>query len=344
MDTDASSSAAEPAPAPAPAPVPAPAPRGFLEFFTRRRSLKAARAELVRVRGTEAPRLGRARVFAELADRALDPVDPLRSGSGAAPALSLYRQAAYFALLGQDDAFEAADLTQAFEGTPRNTLLYAAGGEAGLLELRRCLVDKNHAQDALEPDERLAEQARAARAFVYALLKTKLGPTRLVARLQRQRWVRSTLLVSFLVGATWLATWGVQRALLQPDLAAGKPWKASSQWLPCFPAEHRCGDTRTDIFFHTNDDNEPWVQIDLGKEQEFSLIEIVNRRDFGPDRAIPLAVEVSNDGQHWREVARQKTTFTVWTTRIAPTRARYVRAKALRKTWLHLERVTVRSH
>lgn len=334
MDTDAS--AAPPTPPPA-------APRGFFEFFTRRRSLRAARAELQRVLGTEAPRLGRARVFAELADRALDPVDPLRSGSGAAPALSLYRQAAYFALLGQDDALEAGDLAEAFERTSRDKLLFAAGGEAGLLALRRSLLDKTHAQDALEPDERLAEQARTARAFVYALLEAKLGPRRRVALLQRQRWVRSSLLAVFVVLAAWLVSWGVQRALTQPDLAAGKPWKASSQFVQCYPAEHRCGDAHTDIFFHTSEDNEPWLQIDLKGPQQFSLIEVVNRRDCCPDRAIPLAIEVSNDGVTWREVARRKTSFTTWTERIAPTQARYVRAKVLRKSWLHLERLTVRS-
>jgi hypothetical protein len=335
MDTNASPNAAPP--------DAAAAPRGFIEFFTRRRSLKAARAELVRVVGTEAPRLGRARVFAELADRALDPVDPLRAGSGAAPALSLYRQAAYFALLGQDDAFQATDLAEAFERTPRDTLLFAAGGEAGLLEMRRCLVDKSYVGDALEPDERLAEQARASRSFVYALLRAKLGPARRIARLQVQRWVRSSLLVALVVGTAWLSSWGLQRAFTLPDLAAGKPWRASSQFVPCFPAEHRCGDAHTDIFFHTNEDDDPWLQIDLGQPQQFSVIEVVNRRDCCPERAVPLAIEVSADGAVWREVARQKKSFTTWKAQIPPTRARYVRARALRRTWLHLERVTVRA-
>jgi F5/8 type C domain len=340
MDTNASPSDAGASVA---RPTEATKPGGFVEFFTRRRSLKAARAEVLRVVGMEAPRLGRASVFAELADRALDPVDPLRAGSGAGPALSLYRQAAYFALIGQDDALDAPDLTQAFERCPRDTLLFAAGGEAGLLEMRRVLVDKSYANDALEPDERVAEQARAARAFVYALLRAKLGAARQVARLQTQRWVRSSLLLAFVVSAALLIGWGARRVLTHPDLSAGKPWKASSQFVPCHPAEHRCGDAHTDIFFHTNEDHEPWVQIDLGQPQEFSRIEVVNRRDCCPDRAVPLVVEVSNDAQAWREVARQNTTFNTWDTRIAPTRARYVRARALRKTWLHLERVTARA-
>ncbi len=336
MDTNASPSAAGEATTPG----------GFFEFFSRRRSLKAARAELIRIVGTEAPRLGRAHLFAELADRTLDPVDPLRAGSGAGPALSLYRQAAYFALIGQDDALDVLDvpdLAQAFERTRPETLLFAAGGEAGLREIRRVLVDKGYAQDAFEPDERLAEQARSARSFVYALLRVKLGSTRKIARLQLQRWVRSSLLLAFVVGVALLVNWGARRVLAQPDLAAGKPWTASSQFVPCYPAERRCGDARTDIFFHTNEDQEPWVQIDLGQPQEFSRLEIVNRGDCCPDRAIPLVVEVSNDAQTWREVARQERSFDTWDTRITPARARYVRAKALRKTWLHLERVTVRA-
>jgi hypothetical protein len=139
------------------------------------------------------------------------------------------------------------------------------------------------------------------------------------------------------------AVTGIQRAMLKPDLAAGKPWRASSSLDTCKPLEHSCTSTRTDIFFHTVEEAEPWLEIDLGRPTSFSVVDVTNRSDCCPDRAVPLAIEVSNDRTTWREVARRKETFSEWRAKFKSQQARYVRLRVLRRTLLHLEKVAVRA-
>jgi hypothetical protein len=86
------------------------------------------------------------------------------------------------------------------------------------------------------------------------------------------------------------------------------------------------------------------MEIDLGKVLEFSRVEVKNRTDCCDERALPLAIEVSKDGKKWREVARKTELFTHWNASFDRVKARYVRTKALSRTFLHLEKVSVREH
>jgi hypothetical protein len=59
--------------------------------------------------------------------------------------------------------------------------------------------------------------------------------------------------------------------------------------------------------FHTSADPNSFVILDLQSRQSISRITIWNREDVGPAgaaRAIPLVVELSNDGFSWTDVAR----------------------------------------
>jgi hypothetical protein len=125
------------------------------------------------------------------------------------------------------------------------------------------------------------------------------------------------------------------------DLAKGKPWRASSALFQCYPDRLDCGGTRTSIFFHTQQENEPWVVIDLQAPTSFSSVSVVNRRDAAKERAVPLALEVSDDEKTWRLLARRDEDFSAWRPRFEATTARYVRLKALRNTYLHLDAVKV---
>ena len=112
--------------------------------------------------------------------------------------------------------------------------------------------------------------------------------------------------------------------------------EASSVGTACEPAINRCGSANTDILFHTKEELQPWYRIDLGKQTRISSVEVQNRRDCCPDRAIPLVIEVSEDGQRWREVARRTASFFEWRTSFTPVTARYVRARVDRRSVLHL--------
>jgi hypothetical protein len=132
-----------------------------------------------------------------------------------------------------------------------------------------------------------------------------------------------------------------QRVLEPVNLAEGKPWRASSKWIDCDQTVGRCGPHVTRILFHTNEDDNPWFELDLGQPTTFSSMTIVNRSDHMPERAVPLIVEIGDDRQTWRELARRDELFTTWHPKFPATSARFVRVRVPRKTYLHLEAVRV---
>lgn len=154
------------------------------------------------------------------------------------------------------------------------------------------------------------------------------------------RWTVSLLVA--IATAVVLVAW-VPR-FLAPDLARGKPWRASSKLVDCDPEKLMCGGRRTAIFFHTLEENQPWVEIDLGAPTRFTKVKVHNQRDgeqFVLDRAVPLVLEVGDDQRTWRVLAQQNEPFSVWTANLEPTTARYVRLRSPRLTYLHLEAVQV---
>jgi hypothetical protein len=347
----------EPAPSPpeaAPAPAASPSgaapvsaagkqPRGFFQWIWRGAALREARGYRKALAPVEQTRLAHALAAFELAERAYDPVDPLKAGSSLHLSISLYREAAYWALLCHDAALDAATLREAFDAIPRDKLEFWAGGSHQLEDVRKALVERSFVETADLPAEQLPRDAQSARELVGALLRHKLAPESKIGRLLLQRATRTFGLLVLLGAVGFGGTVGLQRALQKPDLAAGKPWRASSSLETCRPAEHYCASAHTDIFFHTVEEKNPWLEIDLGKPTDFSVVEVTNRGDCCPDRAVPLAVEVSSDQTKWREVSRRKDTFSFWRASFAPQKARYVRLRATRRTLLHFEKVAVRA-
>jgi hypothetical protein len=305
-------------------------------------ALREARAQAAP--GTAKRRnLARARAALELADRAFDPVDPLRAGSSLPLALSLYREAAYWALLSSGVSASAPDLQQAFAAADRELLLYAAGSEDELALARAALVEKSFVQTAEDDERTLERDAKAAQAFVRALLYRAAAPEERVGELLVQRWFRTSMTALVLGAAVLVGVLEAARSLESPDLAAGKPWRASSKLADCHPKERMCAETRTSILFHTLEEKEPWFEIDLGSRKRFSVVEVVNREDCCPDRALPLVIEVSDDAKSWRQIAKRKEPFSTWRAEFKPVTARYVRCRIARQSILHLERVTVRA-
>jgi len=151
------------------------------------------------------------------------------------------------------------------------------------------------------------------------------------------RWVPGVVLLSGLLGAPVALLLSNGR-----DLAAGRPFRTSSTYPGCNVPYGMCANERLDIFFHTNEEESPWVEIDLGSVQSFSSVSVTNRLDSYKERAVPLAIETSTDGVTFTEAAQQKEPFSVWDAKFKPVKARYVRARALRRTWLHLARIVVR--
>ena len=161
------------------------------------------------------------------------------------------------------------------------------------------------------------------------------------ARLLWERMVRVgtiPLVIAVLIGMAFAF---IARIEQRHDLARGRPWRASSTFLPgCeSPAQH-CA-ASPDFFFHTREQVKPWLEIDLGSEVQFTRLRVLNRIDCCSGRATPLVVEISSDRVHWREVARRVEKFVAWKPTFPAVRARWVRLRALRRTYLHLREVRV---
>jgi len=267
--------------------------------------------------------LARAHARAQAADWLVE--SGARSSSSA---LSLYREAAFWLLAADGDP--AASLAAAAETVPRAELEKAAGGAAQFAWLRTVLLENDFVgAAAMTEDEQCAAAAKAGM-FVHALLLREEARSLPYTRARRRLRVFLALLtaVTGVVLAVSFAVWMVQPT----DLAQGKPWRTSSALNAIFPAN---------IFFHTNLESNPWLEIDLGKPTEIHSVYIRNRSDCGQERAVPLIVEASLDAKTWRELARLDTIFTIWNPTFPRTTARLVRLRIPRFSALHMEQVKV---
>jgi hypothetical protein len=125
------------------------------------------------------------------------------------------------------------------------------------------------------------------------------------------------------------------------DLAAGRPWTASSALAGYDASGVNPAGLAEAIFFCTVDQDSPWVRIDLGSAKSIDEVVVKNRSDCCAERAVPLAIEVSTNDREFAEVTRREDSFSTWNARFAKVDARYVRLRGLRKTYLHLRNVKV---
>jgi hypothetical protein len=90
--------------------------------------------------------------------------------------------------------------------------------------------------------------------------------------------------------------------------------------------------------FHTNEDQNPWVTLELRHFGELTGIEIVNRKTHR-ERAVPLHVSVSVDGKTWKEIAVFNKPRASWKIDLSGKhiRARFIRLMKKGKGFLHLD-------
>ncbi|HYP86522.1 MAG TPA: discoidin domain-containing protein, partial [Polyangiaceae bacterium] len=156
-----------------------------------------------------------------------------------------------------------------------------------------------------------------------------------------QRVVRPGLLAAILI-ASVVGVGALRDAIeRRGDLSVGKPWVASSSYeTVCRSPSHRC-DAEKSYFFHTQEEDRPWLEIDLQSVRPFSKVHVFNRQDCCAERAVPLVVEVSSNHQDWREVARKRETFDDWKASFPTVSARWVRLRVAGRSILHLNDVRV---
>jgi hypothetical protein len=314
-----------------------PAGKGFLNWLLVRNELAQARENAQRFTAQQREQLRRAKLAFELGDLALSPGNAVRSGSTAPLAANLFRQSLYWALLCQRPDNAPASPEALWAGAGDASLAAAAPSEAERAQLasvmRSTFVE-------------LAEGTPEAQRATAGQLRT--AANRLVTSSQRVLWqlewtklkrlARLLLLVvvCLIPVAAVVVLWPPK-----PDLAKGKPWHTSSIGIECHPEKSDCGGVTTDILFHTKLESNPWFEYDFGAPLAFSSLTIRNRSDFGPERAVPLVVEVSNDDKKFQEIARRTETFSTWKPSFPTQHARYLRLRVNRESMLHLEAVMV---
>jgi hypothetical protein len=282
-------------------------------------------------------------LFLTRADRAVRAADRLLDSPQAfdrepAFALELYAQAAYWlGRVARPDAPAGTALAELIAPEPEGSTWFSPVDESVVKSLSEPFhVRAEHSTDESE------RRARAAQNWLAGALGRAHARVSSVSelRLQRAYRVYPALLVTLglVLGGAVLAV----RAVQGPDLALGRPWRASSSLFACNVAARQCGGVPTAIFFHTRDEENPWLEIDLEGVRRFGRVEVDNRSDGGAERAVPLILEVSTDGKNYRQLAERTQLFSNWVAKFPATEARYVRLRAPRRTMLHLERVSVR--
>jgi hypothetical protein len=321
------------------------APRSALlarvaEWFWRGAALREARALSPFPSLDQEELIRRGRLAAEAGARLLEASPPLDAGAPDAVAFELYRQSIHWTLAAAGDGLQKATPAASrdlFARLPEAVPPFLSETRASLSELGGLLGELDFVAVASLPASKQSELAQRLARVADALLDHALEPARRAEALWSQRLVRvGALLVSLVALAVGLSH---LRRRLETDLALGQPWRASSVGHgACTSPAQDCG---SEFFFHTQSENGPWVEIDLGSLRTFSEVRVKNRGDCCGERAVPLLVEVSDDRMRFREVARRGEDFQVWSAEFEPVTARYVRLRSPASTTLHLRQVSV---
>jgi hypothetical protein len=162
-----------------------------------------------------------------------------------------------------------------------------------------------------------------------------------VRKIKLQRWIRVgtvTALALFCVGFGGLKLFQLS---LGRNIALHRPIQVSS-----IAAEGTLGaelvDGITDnLGCHTDNEPNPYVIIDLGRQRRFDRLVVYNRADCCQERAIPLSIDVSDDGATFRTIAERKVVFEKWTAKDLHAKGRYVRLQLQTTQYLHLAEVEI---
>ncbi len=205
-----------------------------------------------------------------------------------------------------------------------------------------CLGSQGESHVAtLSRAERRATARRLAR-LAQELAAPLQAEARIVRRVVMSRWLRLGISVALPVAV--IAYGVIERGWFQNrNLALHRPVIVSSIFAVNIgrnPSLLVDGDT-SNLGFHTADAAHQHVTIDLGSTRRVRKVVVYNRVDCCKARAVPLRVEVSQDGDAYRQVAKRDTVFNVWEATLPPLDARYVRLTRPKKAYFHLAEVEV---
>jgi hypothetical protein len=191
---------------------------------------------------------------------------------------------------------------------------------------------------ALLPQAPVPDRAalRQAELEIAGLLDAATGRRRFVHAKHRALWV-----VLGLVAAT-------AALIIFASLSLRRPWERyawvdSSTWGG-FNGSGTLGDHdwTYDLLFHTAEEENPWVLVDLLDTRTISRITVVNRADCCQDRGLPLVIQIAGARQPFVQVGLRTSPFDVWDLTFPRQKARYVLLQANSRTTLHFRDIEIR--
>jgi hypothetical protein len=260
----------------------------------------------------------------------------LQGPTEAVAAISLYREAAVLLIAAIVQTTEEAEVTpprtpeeawKALDARPEGVSRKAP--PEGFARAREVLSTGDPlSADDLSPGELSSAMSAAADAARW--LASAIEP-RTLREIRANRALRITVAALLLAYALYALIDGV---VTPRNLALHKPASASSQRFDATPPSGVTnGDLESNFGVHTNDEPNPWVQVDLGAPLTIHEVSVYNRGDGYQGEMVPLVLQLSDDGRVFTEVARREELFTQdkpWVVKLAKQRTRYVRVQLQR--------------
>ncbi len=312
------------------------------EWFWGREALARAKKEQASWTKATNEATVHAQIAYEAAERVFYPTEPFVTGEPTPMALPLYQQAAHFALCALTDSGPDEPVDRLLDKAPAEILADAKSADLDSQRLKEWLVEKSTASlwDLPADDQRV--HVERLKTVTHAWIARLEQRQKAVANVLLRRIIRTGLLALMLVVVIASTSLWVREKLRPPNLAIGKPFVTSSAWgtlgtqgvVPAAPEP---------FFFHTSEEQNPWIEIDLQSDQDIVAFDVLNRKDCCKDRAVPLIAEGSTDRVTWQELARAPAVFSTWNMKIAKTKLRYFRLRIGRANSLHLSHVALYS-
>jgi hypothetical protein len=286
------------------------------------------------------------RTYHAAARRRIDAALGLRGPIQTPAAFSLYQEASFFSalayLVSRDGGFDPTSQTPADAFRELDAAIAADGLTAphGFERARALLASSDPlALDRVTADEagnRIEELERATR-WLSHLLDPRSAPEIKAARVIR-------VLVGAAAALALFVALGM-RIFSPKNYALNQPAVASSYMFSTAAAGAVDGSRMGQFGFCSQLEDSPWLAIDLGRAIAITQIKVFGRTDGYYDQSIPLALEASDDGATYREVASTTQSFSdydPWVVKPAPPLVtRYVRLHTMRRSYLVLGEVEV---
>jgi hypothetical protein len=195
----------------------------------------------------------------------------------------------------------------------------------------------------IEPKRRRC-LARALRRAAQQLIAPFDADADRIDYLRFQRWARIGAAIALALFFLGIGVVTLERHQRSTNMAFHRPVTASS-YFPEFghtKADQLVDGITTNMGFHTNNESNPFVVIDLGISKNIREFVVYNRQECCQERAVPLFIEVSDDGKKYHVIDERRESFDKWiSTPPAGAKGRFVRFRLGKTEYFHLAEVEI---